>query len=68
MKAWIDEVYSDNLYSETRTKYGPPTYRRSKQDMLNAFQKAYEGQWRGKLIEIYDCNIIQNGDAEHEVI
>jgi hypothetical protein len=37
VKDWVDEVYSDNLYSVTNTKYGPPTYRKSKKELLEAF-------------------------------
>jgi hypothetical protein len=61
-REWVNKIYSDNLHSITRTKFAPPSVRKSKEDLLDAFQKAFEGKWEPSLIEIRD--VTQTEDKE----
>ena len=62
-REWVNKTYSDNLYSITKTSFSQPSIRKSKEDLLDAFQRAYEGKWEPTLIEITD--VTQTEDQEH---
>lgn len=51
-REWVNKTYSDNLYSITKTNFAAPSTRKSKEELLDAFQKAYDGKWSASLIEI----------------
>ncbi len=62
LRGWITENYLEQFYSVTYTKHSVPSYRKSREDLIQAFNKAHEGGWRARLLNITS---VQNvGDRE----
>lgn len=54
LREWVDENYSDNLYSVTHTRFIAPTYRRDKEELIQVLEQAYRGKWKARLLTITD--------------
>lgn len=54
LSKWVDENFSDQINSVTYCTFKKPSYRKSKQDTVDTFQRAYEKDWRIKIIQIFD--------------
>lgn len=60
LKQWADKNIDDNYNSVTYTSYDYPSYRKSKEDWINALEKAYEKDWKIIIIEFTDVQIVNN--------
>lgn len=49
---WIDETYSDQIYGITYTLSAAPTERKNKNDLLKAFNYAFQHDFKSKNLEI----------------
>ncbi len=53
-RRWVDEVYTEDHYSETNTKYADNTYIINKKELLEVFKKADSGKWMAKVFDKID--------------
>jgi len=52
LRGWITENFIEQFYSVTYTKHAVPSYRKSREDLVQALNKAHESGWRARLLQI----------------
>ena len=66
MREWINGVYTDKYTSQTTTNFAGASIRNGKEELLDAFKRAYEGGvYRPQLINSESVDRIFEGQSEY---
>jgi len=66
LRGWVTENYIEQFYSVTYTKYAVPSYRKNREELIQALNKAHEGGWTTRLLQI--THVTRSNDGLRESV
>ena len=62
LREWVTQTYAEQFNSVSYLKSAVPTYRRNREELIQALNKAHEGRWFTRLLQI--THVSRSGDRE----